>query len=105
MRSVVVLPQPDGPSRQANSPCRTSNDRFCSAVIETPCADLKVFSAMSTLSGTPAPTGCISFKGLHQEEFDRQHDRHERQCVGKDGGNVEQLEVQIDLKADAIRAA
>src|SRR5262245_36229855 len=105
MRSVVLLPQPEGPSRQANSPCRTSKERPRSAAIETPSADLNVFSAMSTLSGTAAPTGCMSFKGLHHKEFDEEHDRYEGERVGEDAGNVEELEEGVDLEADAVRAA
>ena len=105
MRSVVVLPQPDGPSRQANSPGRISKERSRNAVIMTPSADLNVFSAMSTLSGTLAPTGCMSFKGLHQKEFDEEHDRHEGQGIGENRSDVEELEIEMDLEADAVRAA
>ena len=34
MRNVVVLPQPDGPSRQTNSPCST--DRLMPSTETTP---------------------------------------------------------------------
>jgi hypothetical protein len=93
MRSVVVLPQPEGPNRQANSPWPTSNDRSCSTGTNTPSADRKVFSAMSTLSGAAAPTGCMSFKGLHQKKFDKKHDCYEGQGIGKNGRDIEELEI------------
>src|SRR5690606_21541990 len=74
-------------------------------MIVTPSADRNVFSAMSTLSGTLAPAGCMSFKRLHQKEFDEEHDRHEGQRVGQDRSDVEELEIEMDLEADAVRAA
>src|SRR5690606_819020 len=76
MRNVVVLPQPEGPKRQANSPCRTSKERSRSAVTGTRSADMKVFSAILTSSEAAAPTGRMSFKGLHQEKFDEKHHGH-----------------------------
>src|SRR5262245_59972783 len=105
MSSVVVLPQPDGPSRQANSPCRTSKERSWRALTGAPSADRNVFSAMLTLSGAAAPTGCMSFNGLHQKKLNDEHDCHECQRVGEDGSDVKELEEGIDLEADTVGAA
>ena len=45
----------------------------------------------------------MSFKRLHQEGFDRQHDGDEGESIGQDAGDVEQLERDPDLEADAVR--
>src|SRR5262245_19472548 len=45
MRSSVVLPQPDGPSRQTNSPCAT--DRLTSRSAEKPPKFLETPSTLS----------------------------------------------------------
>ena len=45
------------------------------------------------------------FNGLHQDEFDDQHDCDEGQRIGQDGGDVEQLESKVDLETDAVGAA
>ena len=47
----------------------------------------------------------MSFKRLHQERFDHQHDGDEGESIGQDTRHVEQLERDPDLEADAIRAA
>ena len=36
MRSVVVLPQPEGPSRASSSPCSTSNESDATAAGPAP---------------------------------------------------------------------
>src|SRR5690606_9540717 len=105
MRSVVVLPHPEGPNRQTNSPRATSKERSRRAVTDTPSAERKVFSAMFTSSGAAAPTRCMSFKGLHQRNFDDEHHGDERHGVGEDRRDLEHLEVKIDLEADAVGAA
>src|SRR5688500_6492685 len=105
MRSVVVLPQPEGPSRHANSPCGTWKESPRNAVSRTPSADRKDFSLMSTLSVPPAPTGRMSFKGLHHQKLDQEHDGHEGQRIGEDRRYVEELETEIDLETDSVGAA
>ena len=47
----------------------------------------------------------MSFKRLHQEGFDHQHDGDEGESIGQDAGHVEQLERDPDLEADAVRTA
>ena len=44
----------------------------------------------------------MSFKRLHQEGFDRQHDGDEGESIGQDAGDVEQLECDADLETDAV---
>ena len=47
----------------------------------------------------------MSFKRLHQECFDSEHDGDERQSIGQDSRDVEQLEGNADLKTHAVRPA
>src|SRR5216684_8885319 len=58
---------------------------------------------MLTSSRSRAPAGDMSFKRLHQERFDCQHDRDEGESIGQDARDVEQLERNPDLEADAVR--
>ena len=59
MRSVVVLPQPDGPSRQANSPCRTSKERFSQR------RDRDALRRLEGLFGDVDPKRDAGANGLH----------------------------------------
>jgi len=56
--------------------------------------------AMSSRSRTPA--GNMSFKRLHQKGFGCQHDGDEGKSIGQDARDVEQLECDANLEADAI---
>src|SRR5688500_2034538 len=105
IRNAVVLPHPDGPSRQTNSPCLTSKERSLSATRSTPSVERNFFSRISTLSGTATPGGCVMFKGLHQENFKQQQDGDKGQCIGQDSRHIEELEIEIDLEAYTIRTA
>ena len=51
-----------------------------------------------------APAGRTSFKGLHQQIFDCEHDGDEGDGVAENGRHVEKLEVEVELEADAVRA-
>ena len=47
----------------------------------------------------------MSFKGLHQEGFDQQHDSHESQSIGEDHADVEKLKIGVQLESDPVGAA
>ena len=70
-----------------------------------PAAFTTRFRAMRTSSGPRPPAGDMAFKRLNHEGFDDQHHRGERQGVGEQQGDVEQLEGLVDLEADAVRPA
>ena len=57
---------------------------------------------MLTSSRLRTPAGDMSFKRLHQKRFDCQHDGDEGESIGQDAGDVEQLERDADLEADAV---
>src|SRR5579863_2971391 len=59
IRRVVVLPQPDGPRREKNSPGRTVRDRSCTTFL-TPVGLLK---DLSTRSRTTAAAPSLRSRG------------------------------------------
>ena len=65
----------------------------------------RTFARCRPQAGLGTPAGDMSFKRLHQEGFDRQHDGDEGQSIGEDARDVEQLERDPDLEADAVRPA
>src|SRR3546814_265107 len=109
MRSVVVLPQPEGPMRQVKLPGASAKRRSRSTAVSAPSAERNALPSMRTSScpgqcaGPPAVG--MGFKRLNHNEFDAQHDADEGQGIAEDGGHVEQLEIEVDLEADAVRAA
>src|SRR6476661_6790449 len=103
MRNSVVLPQPDGPISTVMLCGRTSSTKSRMAGILVPSAPIWVFSSMRMSNWLVAPAGRASFKGLHQQIFDCEHDGDEGDGVAKDGRHVEKLEVEVKLKADAVR--
>src|SRR5262249_4444884 len=103
IRSSVVLPQPDGPTSAATFPLPRLNASSPSTWSFPPEAARKDFCLMLTSSRSRAPTGDMSFKRLHQERFDCQHDGDEGESIGQDARDVEQLERNPDLEADAVR--
>src|SRR5437764_14623139 len=105
MRSIVVLPHPDGPTNTTNSPARSVNATSRITSRRSPEAATKALRAMDTSSRAEPPTGYASFKGLHQKCLDRQHDRRESQRIGKDTCHIEQLKRKPDLQSDTIRLA
>src|SRR3546814_632634 len=54
-------------------------------------------------AGPPAVD--MGFKRLNHHEFNEQHDADEGQGIAEDGSHVEQLEIEMNLKADAVGAA
>src|SRR5207245_6054268 len=103
MRSSVVLPQPDGPTSAATCPLPRLNASSPSTWSFPPEAARKDFCLMLTSSRSRAPAGDMSFKRLHQERFDCQHDGDERESIGRDARDVEQLKRNSDFEADAVR--
>src|SRR4029077_16896607 len=92
MRISVDLPQPDGPISAPVSPSSSTNER--SARTGTPCPDAVRKDLLATRASSRArsPTRDMTFKGLHRECFDDEHDRREWEGVGEQQRDVEQLE-------------
>src|SRR6188474_1748954 len=105
MRSIVVLPHPDGPTKATNSPERSVNATSRMTSSRSPEAATKALRAIDTSSRAEPPTGYASFKGLHQKCLDRQHHCREAQRVGEDTCHVEQLKRNSDLESDTVRPA
>src|SRR5687768_4551886 len=103
MFNVVVLPQPDGPSRVRNSPCATSRETFCTAVtspnrLVTPTTATSVDRDCSTLplllvDELADPREPLGNSDQRQDDHDS-HDRH-----GRDGG----IETRFDVAEDRDR--
>src|SRR4029077_19033986 len=104
MRKSVVLPQPDGPTSAPTSPLPRPNVKRSSTCSSPPVAARNDLRVIATSSRPGAPAGDMSFKRLHQERFDHQHDGDEGESIGQDFGHVEQLEGHPDLEADPVRA-
>ena len=71
IRSAVVLPQPDGPTRTMNSPSATCSERSSTARTSSPkilVTPSKVISAISDCSLDVAP--CRSSVDAHGESLD-----------------------------------
>src|SRR5579862_3340163 len=89
MRSSVVLPQPEGPTRAASSPFAKAIEISPSTCRRPPEAAWYDLCLIWTSSRLETPAGNISFKRLHQKSFDRQHHHDEDQRIGQDAGDVE----------------
>src|SRR5215204_6731134 len=105
IRSIVVLPQPDGPTSAPTSPRLSAITTSRSTSRRSPAAVRYAFRRMLTSSRPKPPAGCASFKGLHQKDLDRQYDRYEGERIGEDACDVEQLEGDANLESDAVRPA
>src|SRR4029453_16434319 len=103
--SVVVLPQPDGPTSTPMRPRSRPKVRSRPTSARSPEAATKPLRMMRTSSRPESPTGCASFKGLHQQSVDRQDDGNEGHGVGQNTCHVEQLESDSDLESHAVRPA
>src|SRR5580693_7713885 len=103
IRISVDLPQPDGPISAPVSPSSSTNDRSAITGTLWPDAVRKDFLATRASSRAGSPTRDMTFKGLHRECFDDEHDRSEGQGVGEQERDVEQLEGCIDLEPNAVR--
>src|ERR1700686_5547445 len=110
MRKSVVLPHPDGPTSAATSPLASPNVSSPKTCRLSPEAARKNFCLMQTSTrpasgflGTPA--GDMSFKRLHQECFDHQHDGDEGDGIGQEARDIEQLERDPDFEPDPVGTA
>ena len=83
IRSIVLLPQPDGPTNTAASPAPSAKATPATTSCRSPAALLNVLPVISTSSRTGAPPGCPGLKWLHQQGFNEEHDRREAERVGK----------------------
>src|SRR6266702_8411239 len=103
MRSIVLLPQPDGPISTPTSPEASANLIGASTSCVPPAALLNVLPVIWTSSRTGAPPCCTGLERLHQRRLDHEHDGGECQRIGEQPRRVEQLEGDADLEADAVR--
>src|SRR3546814_17958285 len=100
----VVVPQPEGPMRQVKLPGFSSKRRSRSTTVSAPAAERKALRSILTSSrpgeraGPPAVD--MGFKRLNHHEFNEQHDADEGQGIAEDGSHVEQLEIEMNLKAE-----
>src|ERR1700693_1462581 len=110
MRNSVVLPQPEGPTSAATSPLarvKASSPNTCGLSPEAP----RKNSCLMQTSSRPAsgclgtPAGDMSFKRLHQECFNHQHDGDEGDGIGQEARDIEQLERDPDLEPDPVGPA
>src|SRR5689334_23328566 len=99
MRSIVVLPQPEGPTKAATSPAASPKFMSRSTSCRAPAALTNTLRAMVTLSKAYPPAEGAFFERLHKKGFDEEHDDHEGQRVGQDLGDVKKLKGNADLKA------
>src|SRR5712675_1977945 len=102
--SMVLLPQPEGPTNTPTSPAPSVKLRPVMASCCSPAAFVNVLRAISTSSCTGPPPRQPRLERLHQEGLDGEHHRHETERIGEQAWNVEQLESDADLETDAVRA-
>src|SRR6202042_1539675 len=86
-------------------PSLSANERWARTGTLCPDAVRKDFLATRASSRAGSPTRDMTFKGLHRECFDDEHDRCEWQSVGEQERDVEQLEGGIDFEPHAVRPA
>src|SRR5271165_2654800 len=103
MRIRVDLPQPEGPISAPVSPSSSAKERSAMTSTLWPAAVQTVFLATRASSRARSPTGDVTFKGLHQDCFDDEHERGEGQRIREQQRDVEQLERDIDFETDPIR--
>src|SRR5271157_1970204 len=105
MRISVDLPQPEGPISAPVSPSSSAKERSAMTSTLWPAAVQTVFLATRASSRARSPTGDMTFKGLHQERFDDEHDRCEGQRIREQQRDVEQLERDVDFETHPVRPA
>src|SRR5215216_475660 len=98
IRSIVVLPQPDGPTRAHTSPGARESEISRSTSRDSPEAVRYALRAIRSSSRPASPAGRASFKGLHQQDLDRQDHGDEGERIGQDTCHIEQLEGNADLE-------
>src|SRR5262245_35682173 len=103
MRSIVVLPQPDGPTSVHTSPGVSAKAMSRSTSRLWPESAPMALRPIQTSSRANSPAERASYKGLHQKDFDDQDHGDESQRIGQDARDVEQLKCHADLEPDAVR--
>src|SRR5918994_5898904 len=102
----VLLPQPDGPNSAMKPFGGTSSVRFSITSLggASPTAGKRLCRILIRRRSA-APAADMALERQQDGPFDDLDDRDEGDRVGENAGDVEQLEMQPDLKADAARAA
>src|SRR5215510_8694692 len=104
IRRIVVLPQPDGPTRAPTSLCLRSKQISRRTSKRSPDAAVNALCTIRTLRCPGSPAERASFNGLHHCGFDNENDGYKRERIGKNKRHVKQLKGHADLKSYAIRA-
>src|SRR5262245_59140400 len=104
IRRIVVLPQPDGPTRAPTSLCLRSKQTSRRASNRSPEAAVNASCAMRTLRYPISPAEGASFSRLPHCGLDNQNDHNECQGIGKNERHVKQLTGHADLKSYSIWA-
>src|SRR5215510_3242065 len=104
IRRIVVLPQPDGPTRAPTSLCPRSKQISRRTSKRSPDAAVNALCVIRTLRCPVSPAECASFNGLHHCGFDNENDGYKCERVSKNKRHVKQLKGHADLKSYAIRA-
>jgi hypothetical protein len=91
------------PDQRGDLPAAEAERKFAEYLELSAGSSAKDFCLMLMSSWPRAPAGDMSFKRLHQTRFDCQHDGNEGESIGQDARDVEQLECNPDLEADAVR--
>src|SRR5690606_7707235 len=101
----VLLPQPEGPNSAVKPLRGTSRLRFSITSLggASPTAGKRLRRTLMRRR-SPPPAADMALERQKDRPFDQLDDRDERDRVRENAGDVEQLEVQRDLKADAARA-
>src|SRR5262245_22392193 len=104
IRRIVVLPQPDGPTRQTNYQYPRTKQISRRTSKRSPDAAVNALCVIRTLRCPVSPAECASFNGLHHCGFDNENDGYKCERVSKNKRHVKQLKGHADLKSYAIRA-
>src|ERR1700716_1438523 len=98
---MVLFPQPDGPTNTPIFPAASTKFKSTRTSCRLPAALVNALRAILTSSCTGPPPRHPDFKWLHQDDFYNENHRHETQRIGEQSGDVEQLESDADLEANA----
>src|SRR6185295_14484985 len=97
MRSNVVLPQPEGPSREKNSPRRMSNDTSSTALTGPKCFEMPWIEMMRLLDAMASECSrCAGLDAAAAQPFGNDHDDDRG---GEDGAAERQGRRQLVGKA------
>src|SRR5471030_2909252 len=112
MLRTVDLPQPDGPTRQQNSPSAAVNETSSSATKRCASRSTKLLPRRSTTipltasrCGGGAPAHEAALDRQEDDVFQHEHDQRESQCPGQHVGHRIAREGAVDHISDAARQA